>query len=142
MAALDETPELLGTSSDLPKAYSPSELKQHLLQGDQIIGAFAQQHLVGFSLYRDVCGEAELLFLYVIPKFRRDGVGTRLLQGFIEDLKRKGVRRVFLEVSEVNSAAIQLYQNSSFKIVGTRERYYSDGSSALVMSRCLEDIAD
>ena len=138
----DEPFQIVDGAIDLPKAYSPCELEKHLQNGDQILGAFDKTGLVGFTLYRQVCGEAELLFFYVVPGFRRGGLGTALLNGFLQVLRKEKVNRVFLEVSEVNTGAMRLYERAEFHVVGTRKQYYADGSSALVMSRALEDIAD
>ena len=48
-----------------------------------------------------------------------------------------GVRRIFLEVSEQNPAAIALYEAAGFERIGRRENYYrsktKDAVAALIM---------
>lgn len=99
-----------------------------------------QGDLLGFSLLRTVADEAELLLLAVAPPARRRGVGGSLLDHFIEHARRKGVRRLHLEVRDGN-AAIAMYRAFGFRAEGRRPKYYSgrDGSQhdAVTMARKL-----
>ena len=92
----------------------------------------------GFSLLRTVADEAELLLLAVAPNAQRRGVGTSLLDHFIEHGRRSGIRRLHLEVRDGNPA-VAMYQAFGFKVEGRRRKYYSglDGSQhdALTMAR-------
>jgi ribosomal-protein-alanine N-acetyltransferase len=92
----------------------------------------------GFSLLRTVADEAELLLLAVAPAVRRRGVGTALFDHFIDHGRRKGVRRLHLEVRDGNPA-VAMYQAFGFKAEGRRRNYYSgqDGSQhdALTLAR-------
>ena len=95
---------------------------------------------VGFSLFRTVADEAELLLLAVDPDRRRQGVGRSLLDDFVEHAKGLGVALVHLEVRE-NNPAIQMYSAAGFSAAGRRRDYYSgsDGSryDALTYTRTL-----
>ena len=84
---------------------------------------------LGFSLYRTVSDEAELLLLAVAPKFRRCGIGRRLLDHFLENARDYGASRAHLEVREGNPA-VTMYRAAGFSAVGRRRKYYrgSDGS--------------
>jgi ribosomal-protein-alanine N-acetyltransferase len=92
----------------------------------------------GFSLLRTIADEAELLLLAVSPGSRRRGVGTSLLDHFIEHARTNGARRLHLEVRDGNPA-VAMYQAFGFKAEGRRRNYYSghDGSQhdALTMAR-------
>ena len=77
----------------------------------------------GFSLVRMVADESELLLLAVTPEQRRQGIGSRLLDGFVDQARDQGVRRVHLEVRDGNPATI-LYRNSGFVQAGRRRNYY------------------
>ena len=92
----------------------------------------------GFSLLRTVADEAELLLLAVAPSVQRRGVGAALLDHFIDHGRRKGVRRLHLEVRDGNPA-VAIYRTFGFKTEGRRRNYYSgqDGSQhdALTMAR-------
>ena len=79
---------------------------------------------LGFVLYRQVAGEAEIQTFCVAPEARRCGVGRRLINGFFTLMREAGVEEVFLEVREGNQPAIGLYTMCGFDTVGRRKDYY------------------
>jgi len=81
-------------------------------------------HLLGYILWREVLDEAEILTLVVSPLSRRKGIGRALLTHLMEELPRKGIYRLFLEVAEDNPAGIQLYTQHNFVLLGKRPHYY------------------
>lgn len=93
----------------------------------------------GFSLLRTVADEAELLLLAVSPAVRRRGVGGVLLDHFIDHGRRRGMRRLHLEVRDGNPA-VAMYQAFGFKTEGRRRNYYSgqDGSQHDALTMALE----
>ena len=84
---------------------------------------------VGFSLYRTVAGDSELLLLAVDPKVQREGIGRKLLAHFINDAKANGAERIHLEVRDGN-AAIHLYETAGFIEVNRRRNYYRGTAGA------------
>jgi ribosomal-protein-alanine N-acetyltransferase len=78
---------------------------------------------VGFSLFRTVAGESELLLLAVLPSQHRRGVGRRLLDDFLKRARNDGVARAHLEVRDGNPA-VSMYQDVGFTPVGRRRNYY------------------
>jgi len=78
---------------------------------------------IGFSLSRRVDDEAELLLLAVLPDRHREGVGTCLLDDFIDRARANGVLRVHLEVRDGNPA-IAMYRAAGFAAAGRRRNYY------------------
>lgn len=78
---------------------------------------------LGFSLFRTVAGESELLLIAVLPEHHRRGVGRQLLDDFLERARNNGVSRVHLEVRDGNPAVI-MYQTAGFSPVGRRRNYY------------------
>ena len=79
--------------------------------------------VVGFSLYRTVADDAELLLLAVDPRSQGQGIGRQLLFHFISDSKNSGARRIHLEVRDDNSA-IRVYTAAGFEQVNRRRNYY------------------
>jgi len=79
--------------------------------------------LAGFSLYRTVADEAELLLLAVDPEYRRRGIGRRLLDHFLNRATNSGASRVHLEVREGNPA-VMMYREAGFNFAGRRRKYY------------------
>jgi ribosomal-protein-alanine N-acetyltransferase len=86
------------------------------------------RHAIGFSLFRTVADESELLLIAVLPTHHRRGVGQMLLDDFLYRARNDGVVRVHLEVRDGNSA-VGLYRKAGFGPVGRRRNYYhaSDG---------------
>ena len=79
--------------------------------------------IVGFSLSRAVAGDAELLLLAVDPARHRRGIGTLLLEEFLEVSESSGAERIHLEVREGNPA-IAMYRTAGFVTAGRRRQYY------------------
>ena len=79
--------------------------------------------LAGFSLFRTMADEAELLLLAVTPDQRRRGIGRMLLDHFMDRARDVGASRVHLEVREGNPAVI-MYRQAGFNFVGRRTKYY------------------
>ena len=78
-------------------------------------------------------GSGHVISLAVDPKYRRRGLGALLLRSLERKFKESGIFRVFLEVSEWNKVAINLYKKLGYKVIGIRSHYYPDGSDAYVM---------
>ncbi len=95
--------------------------------------------IIGFSLFRSIAGESELLLLAVLPSRHREGVGMRLLDDFIGQAQNDGIARVHLEVRDGNPA-ISMYRSAGFTQVGRRRNYYhgADGLRFDALTYALE----
>lgn len=88
----------------------------------------------GFIVYRAVADEAEIITIGVAPDARRTGIAAAML-GIIEgDLKKRGVKHIFLEVAADNAPARGLYQGNGYMEIGTRPKYY-DWVDAIMMKK-------
>jgi [ribosomal protein S18]-alanine N-acetyltransferase len=83
----------------------------------------SSREVVGFSLFRTVADESELLLIAVLPAHHRRGIGTLLLDDFLERARESRISRVHLEVRDGNPA-IGMYQTAGFSPVGRRRNYY------------------
>lgn len=79
---------------------------------------------LGFSLFRTVADESELLLIAVQPDNHRCGVGRVLLDDFMNRARDDGVVRVHLEVRDGNPA-VGMYRGAGFSPVGRRRNYYN-----------------
>lgn len=97
---------------------------------------------VGFALSRVVADEAELLLLAVRRGAQGRGVGKALLGRFETLARRRGARRLHLEVRDGNHA-VKLYEASGFGLAGRRPHYYNgpDGRNydALTFAKIVPD---
>ena len=66
----------------------------------------------GFIVWRVTTDEAEIITIGVAPEMRRNGIAETMIILMEQELKKQNVINVFLEVSEVNSAAIKLYEKN------------------------------
>lgn len=70
--------------------------------------------------------------LGVLPEYRRQGIGQKLLSACEERLPTPYIR---LCVRTSNEEAIRLYRKNGYNITGKWQRYYQDGEDALVMEK-------
>lgn len=84
----------------------------------------------GFFLSRAGFEEEELLLFAVAPAWRRRGIGRALLHLFAQDARKRGARRLLLEMRRGNPAEA-LYREFGFEPIGERRNYYRtrDGRS-------------
>ncbi len=84
-----------------------------------------------FVLSRQALDEEELLLIAVRPEDRGRGLGARVIERYLEAARRRGVRRVFLEM-RANNPAHSLYRRTGFTPIGTRPRYYRTADDQLI----------
>ncbi|MFN8507792.1 MAG: GNAT family N-acetyltransferase [Dehalococcoidia bacterium] len=65
-------------------------------------------------------GTAMLVGMFVAPEARGRGVATALLDTVVEWARSHGARRLELDVTEINDAAISLYERAGFTDTGIR----------------------
>ena len=58
------------------------------------------------------------------PDRRGEGLGGRIVSALLEEAKRRGLRRVFLEVRLGNAPARHVYERAGFRPVGVRKNFY------------------
>lgn len=95
--------------------------------------AFIEKTLVGIIVYMIIESEAEIHLLVVDRNYRRKSIGKNLLKETLKILEKLKVEHVFLEVSNRNSAAINLYKKVGFKQIGIRKNYYGKDNHGIVM---------
>jgi ribosomal-protein-alanine N-acetyltransferase len=107
------------------EAWTRSQLAGILPMGgvSLIVARGGRGDAIGFSLFRTVADESELLLLAVLPGQHRRGVGRRLLNDFLKRARNEGVERVHLEVRDGNPA-VSMYQDVGFTPIGRRRDYY------------------
>ena len=93
------------------------------------------EDVVGFAGLWVMVDEAHVTTFAVDPRWRRRGVGERLLLALLDLAVTRLAREATLEVRLSNLPARKLYEKHGFRPVGIRPRYYSDnGEDALIMT--------
>ncbi|MCH7760249.1 ribosomal protein S18-alanine N-acetyltransferase [candidate division TA06 bacterium] len=91
-------------------------------------------HVVGYAVAWLVFDELHIGNAAVEERFRRQGVGEKLLQELLERGEKRGVQLATLEVRISNDPAIRLYQKFGFKEIAIQKEYYKlESEDALVM---------
>ena len=91
-----------------------------------------------FVLFSVCDDQAEILTLGVIPDARKKGIALSLLNYSFDELKKAGVKEIFLDVNVNNSAARKLYEKAGFEQISVRKNYYDEAgqkSDALVLKK-------
>ncbi len=90
-------------------------------------------HVAAFVIGWRVREEIQVLSVAVVPRWRRRGLASRLLEAYFGSLQGEGVREATLEVRASNRAAKALYERLGFETFGERPRYYRGGEAALLL---------
>jgi len=102
-------------------------------------------NILGFIIGRVVPGsigesalDAEIYNIAVVDAFRRQGVGSILLQDFIRECDVFDIKTIWLEVRFGNTVAKEFYKRLGFSAVTIRRSFYADPvEDAIVMNRTL-----
>ncbi len=90
--------------------------------------------MMGYSGFRHVLDEAHITTLAVHHKFRKKGIGTKLIEQLMKDAKAQGIKKLYLEVRQSNMPAQKIYKKLGFKVIDRRREYYQHPvEDALVM---------
>ena len=82
-------------------------------------------------------GQARILMFAVSARFRRQGMGSAMMNAFQQACAMRGLRRIELEVRISNDEAIRFYQRYGFEIAGVLPRFYTDGEDGYKMIKRL-----
>ena len=118
-------------------SFSRSELIYYLNHPKSITRvAEAPGRILGFVLARvESRKRAHIITLDVIPEARKQKIGTMLMNEIHCELKKIGVRAIFLEVGAENLPAQRLYQGLQYRFVEILAGYYHGREDAYRMAR-------
>ena len=88
------------------------------------IVAVTDDRVVGYCGAYGVCDEADINQVAVTGKYRRSGIGERMVRQLLDGLKERGYLYTTLEVRKSNTAAIALYEKLGFVSEGIRKNFY------------------
>ena len=89
--------------------------------------------IVGFILYDAIYEKAEIEYIYVDKKYRNNKIATKLVNKMIENLIKKEINSITLEVNSRNIGAIEFYKMNKFTEVAVRKNYYGKDDAILMM---------
>ncbi len=89
--------------------------------------------LAGISLLFD---HSDILTIAVLPEYRNLHIGSMLLKAIIEKTDNMLYEKMFLEVRESNTPAINMYKKYGFDEISIRKNYYTNnGENAIIMMK-------
>ena len=83
---------------------------------------------IGYLIAMLASDTADILNIGIDPDFKRQGHGTALLNHLIEELRKRKIVEIFLEVRIGNKSAIQFYKKQGFEKISVRKNYYTKNS--------------
>lgn len=90
---------------------------------------------IGFLLgVSQVTNEGRVLMFAVERGWRSSGVGTLMMDTFLDRCRARGFRRATLEVRVSNARAIRFYTRYRYSVIDLLRAYYSDGENGYHMA--------
>ena len=90
--------------------------------------------IVGFAGIWDGIDQMHITNIVVHKKYRKNKIGSKLLEQLIILTKQYNHKFLTLEVNEKNIIAQKLYLKYNFKILGKRKNYYNNIDNAVIMT--------
>lgn len=97
--------------------------------------AISNGALAGYVFCAFAGGEVHVNKIAVASAFRRQGVGSALMDEVVGFANRVNAEEMYLEVRVSNGSALAFYAGFGFSEAGRRSQYYVDGEDALVLVR-------
>lgn len=122
------------TSEDL------EELNTIIEQGNSF-GAFVNEELAGWIICEQRTWNNSFYIenILVNEKYRRQGIGIKLIKSAIKEARKLNSRVIELETQNTNYPAIQFYRRMGFNITGLNTRLYENPEEiALFMTLDIE----
>ena len=83
---------------------------------------------IGYLISMLAVDTADILNIGIDHDFQRKSYGTALLNHLIEELRKRDIGEIFLEVRAGNKSAIQFYKRQGFEEISVRKNYYTKNS--------------
>ena len=106
-------------------------------KGTKVFALFLSEKIIGVSVINVIIDEAQINFFSIDQKYRRNGYGSYLMRFMIKKCNLYDIKKLLLEVSDINSAAKNFYKKFNFLTVGKRKNYYKNGSDAVLKEKIL-----
>ena len=115
--------------------WSAHAVQDAIKAGHAFLVAENENHVLGYISFKSVLDEGYINNIAVFPSYRRQGIGRALINSAISLAKQKELAFLSLEVRKSNEAAINLYTESGFSVVGERKDFYRNPKeNALIMT--------
>lgn len=106
-------------------------------KNSKYIVAKLNSEIVGFGGIWFSVDDIHITNIVVKKCYRHKRIGTLILNSLIEMCRNQLQKSITLEVNANNIPAQKLYENSGFKTVGIRKKYYNNTDDAIIMTKVL-----
>jgi ribosomal-protein-alanine N-acetyltransferase len=139
MIAFD-IPVLVGMEKEIyPESpWSAAQFREELAgvpKTRKYVVATLNNEIIGYGGAAIAGDVVDIHTLTVIPKFRRQGIATEMLQQLENWATSQGISTFMLEMREGNLEAQPLYEKYGYSVISRRDNYYSPGIHALIMRK-------
>lgn len=122
----------------LPWSWTPGRVARGIADPETVVlAAMDNVALAGFAIMKYADLEAHLNLLAVIPEYRLQGIGGRMVRWLEESAVVAGVFQIRLEVRETNIGAVRFYRKLGYQRQRTIKGYYSGLENAVRLARDL-----
>lgn len=123
-------------SEDSLRTFAHDEtIRMLIVARENLSGDAETGEIVGYFALQYVLDEAEIAIIAVKSKYRRQGLGRRMLDEVRCFCQGKNITTIHLEVRSENEAAIHLYRAYGFEEVGRRRNYYEAPKDDAILFR-------
>lgn len=140
-AGIEELPEVqeIEAACFQEDRYPPEVLAEMLVEEGFETVLAEDEELLGSATvnFRKGMAAAQLVSIAVLPGHRGKGVATALLAEMEKRARRRGARKMVLQVNVLNVAAINLYLHQGYVLQGMIGNYYGPGKDAYFMDKVL-----
>ncbi len=118
--------------------YTPARIRASIRdRARNTIVARDGARLAGFGIMSYGADFANLDLLAVPVRYRRRGVGRRLVLWLEKVARTAGIAQVFVQVRKTNAGAVRFYETLGFLVIDEAAGYYQGRESAIVMGKAL-----
>ncbi len=106
-----------------------------------LVAVTSKNKVIGVSGYfrdtKEPNGIYWLAWTYVIPSYRRYGIGNAFIRAVEKELRRRGGRKLYLNTSShsIYKGAIRFYLERGFKWEGYLRDYYRKGEDQMILGK-------
>jgi ribosomal-protein-alanine N-acetyltransferase len=124
-------------------AYGRFEMKVYLrVRGSYCMLAESDGEIAGFILCELAPDEGHIITLDVLEQYRRQAVGSMLLEDAEREAASMGGKRMVLETATTNKAAIAFWEKHGYRQFVTIDNYYGQGLDAFGMEKTLSPMPE
>lgn len=114
----------------LKEAWSLDSINKELdnKNAKYIVAVTENNEVVGFIGLWIVLDEGDITNVAVHPNYRKQKIGSLLIEYVINNMKNWNISSLTLEVRKSNIPAQNLYKKFNFNVSGIRKNFYSDNN--------------